>query len=80
MKLPDLVSVLRIVNTFWLSFYQTQNMDVEINASVFYEGVLKILAIIRPYTTERALPEFLKAREMYLSRRQQVLDTAAVAS
>lgn len=67
-ELPDLVSILRIVNTFWLSFYQTQNMDTEIDASVFYEGVIKILAIIRPYTTERALPEFLKAREMYLAR------------
>ncbi|WP_286264152.1 TetR/AcrR family transcriptional regulator [Thalassotalea atypica] len=72
-ELPDLVSILRIVNTFWLSFHQTQNMDAEIDASVFYEGVLKILVIIRPYTTEAALPEFIKAREMYLERHKEAL-------
>ncbi|MAG76941.1 MAG: TetR family transcriptional regulator [Colwelliaceae bacterium] len=70
-ELPDLVSILRLVNTFWLSFYQTQTMESDINASGFYEGVLKLLSIIRPYTTEKALPEFLKAREMYLTRHQE---------
>lgn len=75
-ELPDIVSILRIVNTFWLSFYQTQHNDNEINDSVFYQGVLKILVIIRPYTTERALPEFIKAREMY---QQRVKDALAAA-
>ncbi|WP_448212511.1 TetR/AcrR family transcriptional regulator [Colwellia sp. MEBiC06753] len=70
-ELPDIVSVLRIVNTFWLSFYQTQALEAEIDASVFYEGVLKILAIIRPYTTESALPEFIKARDLYLARHSE---------
>lgn len=70
-ELSDLVAILRLVNTFWLSFYQTQTMETEIESSVFYEGVLKILSIIRPYTTEKALPEFIKAREMYLERHQE---------
>ncbi|REL25177.1 TetR/AcrR family transcriptional regulator [Thalassotalea euphylliae] len=70
-ELPDLVSILRLVNTFWLSFYQTQNIDNEIDASVFYEGVLKILVILKPYTTEEALPEFVKARELYLARHEE---------
>ena len=75
-ELTDIVSILRIVNTFWLSFYQTQRIDPEINASVFYEGVLKILVIIKPYTTKEALPEFLKAREMYLQRYEESLAAA----
>lgn len=70
-ELPELVSILRLVNTFWLSFYQTQNMENEIDASVFYEGVLKILVILKPYTTEKALPEFVKARELYLERHEE---------
>lgn len=70
-ELPDLVSILRLVNTFWLSFYQTQNMENEIDSSVFYEGVLKILVILKPYTTEKALPEFLKARELYSARHEE---------
>lgn len=75
-ELPDIVSILRLVNTFWISFYQTQNIDVEINDAVFYQGVLKILVIIRPYITETAMPEFLKAREMYQQRYMNALHAA----
>ena len=66
--LPDIVSILRLVNTFWLSFYQTQNNDVIINDSVFYQGVLKILVIIQPYISDSAKEEFLAARKMYRMR------------
>lgn len=75
-ELADIVSLLRLVNTFWLSFYQTQNNNVEINDAVFYQGVLKILVIIRPYTTEIGLPEFMKAREMYMKRCENALEAA----
>jgi len=75
-ELSDIVSLLRLVNTFWLSFYQTQNNNVEINDAVFYQGVLKILVIIRPYTTEAGLPEFMKAREMYMKRCEEALEAA----
>ena len=75
-ELPDMVSILRLVNTFWLSFYQTQRVNPEIDASAFYEGVLKILVIIKPYTTKEALPEFLKARELYQQRYEEALVAA----
>jgi len=68
--LPDIVSILRLVNTFWLSFYQTQNNDEDINDAVFYQGVLKILVIIHPYITDSAMDEFLVARAMYRQRCQ----------
>ncbi len=77
-ELPDMVSILRIINTFWVSFYQTQNIDNEINDSVFYQGVLKILVILRPYTTEAAMPELLKARDMYQQRCQDAQKAACV--
>jgi AcrR family transcriptional regulator len=75
-ELEDMVSLLRLANTFWLSFYQTQNIVNEINDSVFYQGVLKILVILRPYTTDIALPELLKARDMYQQRYQDAVDAA----
>ena len=75
-ELIDLVSILRIVNTFWLSFYQTQNMENEIKESVFIEGVLKIIAILRPYATDSALPDFIKARDMYKQRFEDSLVAA----
>ncbi|MFT5757054.1 MAG: AcrR family transcriptional regulator [Alteromonadaceae bacterium] len=68
--LPDIVSILRLVNTFWLSFYQTQNNDKDINDAVFYQGVLKILVIIHPYITDSAKDQFLEARTMYRQRCQ----------
>jgi AcrR family transcriptional regulator len=74
--LPDIVSILRLVNTFWLSFYQTQNNDNEINDAVFYQGVLKILVIINPYISDAAKDEFLEARTMYRQRCQDSLDAA----
>ncbi|WP_448547058.1 TetR/AcrR family transcriptional regulator [Thalassotalea fusca] len=76
-ELPDIVSILRLINTFWLSFYQTQNKDAEINDSVFYDGVLKILVMIRPYITESAMGEFIEARAMYRQRHQDALNDVA---
>jgi AcrR family transcriptional regulator len=75
-ELADMVSILRLINTFWLSFYQTQNIVNEINDSVFYQGVLKILVILRPYTTSTALPDLLQARDMYQQRYQDALSPA----
>jgi AcrR family transcriptional regulator len=70
-ELKDIVSILRIINTFWLSFYQTQNIVTDITDAVFYQGVLKILVILRPYTTQEALPELNKAPDLYIERCQK---------
>jgi AcrR family transcriptional regulator len=75
-ELSDIVSILRLINTFWLSFYQTQNENTEINDSVFLEGVLKILVLLRPYITESAKADFLEARTMYQQRHKDALVAA----
>ncbi|GHF99883.1 TetR/AcrR family transcriptional regulator [Thalassotalea marina] len=75
-ELADIVSILRLINTFWLSFYQTQNENTEINDSVFLDGVLKILVMIRPYITESAKPDFMKAKAMYQQRHKEALAVA----
>lgn len=75
-ELADIVSLLRLINTFWVSFYQTQTIVSEVNDSVFYQGVLKILVILRPYTTEVAKEDLLKAREMYQQKYQQALEAS----
>ena len=70
-ELADIVSILRLINTFWVSFHQTQTMVNEINDSVFYQGVLKILVILRPYTKAHAISELNQARDVYLQRCQK---------
>jgi len=75
-ELSDIVSILRLINTFWLSFYQTQNYNAEINDSVFFEGVLKILVMLHPYITESAKADFAAARAMYRERHKASLEAA----
>jgi len=73
-SLADIVSILRLINTFWVSFYQTQTIVNEVNDSVFYQGVLKILVILRPYTKEHAIDELNKACEFYQQRYQEAVE------
>lgn len=75
-ELADIVSILRLINTFWVSFHQTQTNDNEINDSVFYQGVLKILVVLRPYTNEHALVDLKKARDTYEQRYQDAAEIA----
>jgi AcrR family transcriptional regulator len=71
-ELADIVSILRLINTFWVSFHQTQTTDNEVNDAVFYQGVLKILVILRPYTNDHALNALMKARQTYLQRIKKI--------
>lgn len=75
-ELADIVSILRLINTFWVSFYQTQTIVNEVNDSVFYQGVLKILVILRPYTKAHAMNELNHARDVYQQRYQEAVETA----
>ena len=75
-ELSDLVSILRLINTFWLSFYQTQNENTEINDAVFFEGVLKILVLLRPYITASATADFREAKAIYQQRYEDALAVA----
>jgi len=77
-SLADIVSILRLINTFWVSFYQTQTIVNEVNDSVFYQGVLKILVILRPYTKAHAINELNQACELYQQRFQEAVEAAEV--
>jgi len=74
-ELADIVSILRLINTFWVSFHQTQTIVNEVNDSVFYQGVLKILVILRPYTKAHAISELNQARDVYKKRYQEEAET-----
>ncbi|WP_019029292.1 TetR/AcrR family transcriptional regulator [Colwellia piezophila] len=74
--LADIVSILRLINTFWVSFHQTQTIVNEVNDSVFYQGVLKILVVLRPYTKAHAISELNQARDVYQQRYQKEGETA----
>jgi AcrR family transcriptional regulator len=75
-ELADIVSILRLINTFWVSFHQTQTMVNDVNDSVFFQGVLKILVILRPYTKIQAMSELNQARDVYQQKYQKKSETA----
>lgn len=75
-ELSDIVSILRLINTFWVSFYQTQNIVNEVNDSVFYQGVLKILVILRPYTKAHAINDLNESCALYEQRYQEAIAAA----
>jgi len=77
-ELADIVSILRLINTFWVSFHQTQTIVNEVNDSVFYQGVLKILVILRPYTKAHAISELNQARDVYKKRYQEEAETVEI--
>jgi AcrR family transcriptional regulator len=77
-ELADIVSILRLINTFWVSFHQTQTIVNEVNDSVFYQGVLKILVILRPYTKVHAISELNQARDVYKKRYQEEGETVGI--
>lgn len=70
-ELSDLSSIMRFVTTFWLSFFQTQTVNATIDASAFYEGLLKVFAVLKPYVTPSAMESFKQAHAIYLERYQQ---------
>ncbi|MCP4984591.1 MAG: TetR/AcrR family transcriptional regulator [Colwellia sp.] len=77
-SLADIVSILRLINTFWVSFYQTQTIVNEVNDTVFYQGVLKILVILRPYTKAHAINELNQACEFYQQKYQEAVEAIEV--
>ena len=77
-ELADIVSILRLINTFWVSFHQTQTTAREVNDSVFYQGVLKILVILSPYTKAHAKSELDHARDLYQQRCKALLEEVEV--
>ena len=43
---------------------------------MFYQGVLKILVLLRPYTKEHAISELNQARDVYQKRYQEEMQLA----
>ncbi|TRX55203.1 TetR/AcrR family transcriptional regulator [Thalassomonas sp. M1454] len=78
-ELDDLTCLLRITTTFWLSYLQTQHDEPKIDDSNLYDGLLKIFALLSPYVTDNARPDFEKARSHYRALEQKALETQVTA-
>ena len=66
--LHDIISLLRVVITYWLTFHRTQSLEKDVKETAFNEGILTVLSILKPYATDEALPELKRAKQEYLAR------------
>lgn len=63
--LPDLAHTVKIMVTFWISYQTTQAVEAAITRPVIYQGVLKVLFLIRPYLAPQARETIARLEDHY---------------
>ncbi|WKE65817.1 TetR/AcrR family transcriptional regulator [Gallaecimonas kandeliae] len=64
-SLPDLAHTVKIMVTFWISYQTTQAIEAAITRPVIYQGVLKVLFLIRPYLAPEAKDTIARLEDHY---------------
>ncbi len=63
--LTDLVHTIKVVVTFWISYQVTQAPQQGVSRATVYEGVLKVLFILKPYFTANTQPALYRLTQHY---------------
>ncbi|WP_341502694.1 TetR/AcrR family transcriptional regulator [Gallaecimonas sp. GXIMD4217] len=63
--LPYLAHTIKILVTFWISYQTTQAVEARITRPVIYQGVLKVIFLIKPYLTEAARDTIARLEDHY---------------
>jgi AcrR family transcriptional regulator len=50
--IPDFVTGLKVTVIFWVSYIKTQNPNIKIEKSMVYQGVMTVLAMLKPYLND----------------------------
>ncbi|MCM2680930.1 TetR/AcrR family transcriptional regulator [Echinimonas agarilytica] len=67
-SIVDLVQLIKMVVAFWISYQMCQSSDVKIEVPAVYDGVVKLIALVKPYATESALADFDALQDTYRAR------------
>jgi len=51
-RIPELVELMRVVGSFWMSYKMANSLDTKISKADVYQGVNKVIALLLPYATE----------------------------
>lgn len=64
---PDLVNSLKINTIFWITYLKTLNPNTKIEKAMIYQGVLTVIAMLKPYVQgEREKERILALRKHYV--------------
>ncbi|NQZ06749.1 MAG: TetR/AcrR family transcriptional regulator [Algicola sp.] len=65
--ISDLVNGIKVTVIFWVSYVKTQNPNTKIEKSMVYQGVMTVLAMLKPYLNDADKAGFKALREHYES-------------
>ncbi|MCJ8272052.1 MAG: TetR/AcrR family transcriptional regulator [Psychrosphaera sp.] len=65
--IPDFVNGLKVTVIFWVSYIKTQNPNTKIERSMVYQGVMTVLAMLKPYLNDADKAGFKALKEHYES-------------
>ena len=63
--ISELVELMRVVGSFWMSYMMANTMEQRISKADVYKGVVKIIALLLPYATEKGLATLEGLRDKY---------------
>ncbi|GGA90799.1 TetR family transcriptional regulator [Neiella marina] len=66
--IEDLIQLIKLVVAFWISFQMCQSNDVKVEVPAVYDGVVKLIALVKPYASEEAREEFERLQQNYRAR------------
>jgi len=61
----ELVELMRLVAGFWLSSWMANTRNQEISRVAVYQGVIKMIALLSPYATDKGKPTFKGLKANY---------------
>lgn len=67
-EIEDLIQLMKVVVAFWISYQMCQSNEVKVEVPAVYDGVVKLIALIKPYATEVAKEDFAKLQQNYRDR------------
>ncbi|MBW8191221.1 TetR/AcrR family transcriptional regulator [Neiella marina] len=67
-EILDLIQLMKVVVAFWISFQMCQSNDVKVEVPAVYDGVVKLIALVKPYATDIAKDDFERLQQNYRAR------------
>ncbi|WP_281222576.1 TetR/AcrR family transcriptional regulator [Photobacterium sanguinicancri] len=70
-ELLSLTNTLKLVASSWICYQTTQAPGAQITKTVIYQGVLQVLSIVRPLTTEKGRERVQQLETHYVDQERQ---------
>lgn len=66
-QISAVAETIKMLVSFWISFQYTQSENEKITQNALYDGLLRVLLLLRPYATELSASTFVSMEQHYQS-------------